>query len=63
MSRSIVGSIAVPKSYTIPPSELQRDGRTVITLQERGQGWAVEVAVADVVALSPEHARALEAVR
>jgi len=56
MSRSIAGSIAVPKSYTIPPSELQRDGRTVITLQERGQGWAV-------VALSPEHARALEAVR
>lgn len=45
----------------------ERDGRQVITLQERGQGWAVEVtldgngAVAEAVALSPDDARALDA--
>jgi hypothetical protein len=44
----------------------QRDGRTVVTMQERGQGWAVEITlddagdVAEVVALSPARARELE---
>lgn len=44
-----------------------RGGQTWVTLQERGQGWAVEIAldpngdVDDVVALSPDAARALEA--
>lgn len=44
-----------------------RAGTTWVTLQERGQGWAVEIAVdasgdvTDVVALSADAARALEA--
>jgi DNA-directed RNA polymerase subunit RPC12/RpoP len=44
----------------------QRDGRTVVTMQERGQGWAVEITldangdVAHVLSLPPDQARALE---
>ena len=44
-----------------------RCGTTWVTVQERGQGWAVDIAldasgdVTEVVALSPEIARALEA--
>jgi hypothetical protein len=46
--------------------ERSRSGN-VIVLQERGQGWAVEITldgggdIASVVALSPEQARALQA--
>ena len=53
-------------SSWIERGRMQRDGRTVVTMQERGQGWAVEITldecgdVAAVVALSPEQARALE---
>ena len=44
-----------------------RGGKTWVTVQERGQGWAVDLAldaagdVSDVVALSADTARALEA--
>ena len=44
----------------------ERDGRQWVTLQERGQGWAVELAIdadgtlAEVVPLSPEAARKLD---
>ena len=51
----------------IERSRCQRGGHTVVTLQERGQGWAVEITldawgdVAEVVPLPPETARALDA--
>jgi len=53
-------------SSWIERKRTERDGHPVITLQERGQGWAVEVtldangAVAQAIALPPEKARELD---
>ena len=47
-------------------SRAQRDGRTVVIVQERGMGWAVELTldaagdVREAVALQPEKARELD---
>jgi hypothetical protein len=55
-----------PLSSWIERSRFVRDGVQWVTLQERGEGGAVEIAldpsgdIAQVVALSPEQALALE---
>ncbi len=52
----------------IERNRFERDGKQWVTVQERGQGWAAALAldgfgdVVEVVALSPEQARALEPV-